>query len=536
MITSQNIVAGTAARTLKPANPQVIVIDPTVQIRSSKLRTAAYARVSSDSDDQLNSFAAQVNYYTALISENEEWELVDIYADEGITGLRMDKRVDFMRMIRDCRKGKIDRILTKSISRFSRNTRECLQIIRELKAIGVTIYFEKEHLDTAEITDEMLLTFFSGNAQQESMSISTNMRWSYQRRMKKGKFLTCKAPFGYRLVDGILRINEREAEIVRYIFDSYLNGRGKDEIAAELTERGVVTRDGKSRWWYSTIDYILKNERYMGDALLQKKYTSDVLPFQKKRNHGERDRYYVEYSHPDIITRDIFERAQKLNQSRFLPSMAKRSAYSLSKRIYCGECGSAFKRKICGGKTYWVCHNRNNNKGNCSIPQIPEPEIYGAFFRMYHKLKFNYDIILSPMLDQLQALKRHRNLSNLQVVELNRQIAELTERNYVLNGLKSKGIIDSALFISQTDELGRKIRSLKAEKNRLMEKDENDSAIIDTRNLIELLEDGPEHLNCFDEMLFDSLMEGVTAESGDRLKFRLINGLELAETIERTVL
>ena len=215
--------------------------------------------------------------------------------------------------------------------------------------------------------------------------------------------------------------------------------------------------------------------------------------------------------------------------------MSKRSAYPLSKRIYCGECGSAFKRKICGGKTYWVCHNRNNNKANCTIPQIPEPEIYEAFSRMYHKLKLNYDIILSPMLDQLQAIKRHRNLSNLQVVELNRQIAELTERNHMLNGLKSKGIIDSALFISQTDELGRKICNLKAEKNRLMEKDEDDSAITDTKILIELLEDGSELLSRFDETLFDSLVERVTAESGERLKFRLINGLELAETIERTV-
>jgi len=367
------------------------------------------------------------------------------------------------------------------------------------------------------------------------MTISTNMRWSYQHRMEKGKFITCKAPFGYRLVDGALRIDEQEAEIIRYIFDSYLSGRSKDEIAAELTARGLTTRDGKARWRYNSIDYILKNERYIGDALLQKRYTTDVLPFQKKRNNGEKDKYYLKYSHPAIITRDVFERVQELNQSRVLPSMSKRSSYPLSKRIYCGECGSAFKRKICGGKTYWVCHNHNNSKTNCPVPQIPEPEIYEAFFQMYHKLKLNYDTILSPMLDQLQALKRYRNLNNLQVVELNRQIAELTERNHVLSGLKSKGIIDSALFISQTDDLSRKIRSLKAEKNRLMEKDEDDSTITDTNNLIELLEDGPEHLRHFDETLFDSLVGRITVESGERLKFRLINGLELAETIERTV-
>lgn len=535
MITSQDYVSGTSAKTLSPANPQVIVIDPILQVRIHKLRTAAYARISSNSDDQLYSFAAQVSYYTELIKGNEEWEFVDIYADEGITGLRMDKRDDFLRMIRDCRKGKIDRILTKSISRFSRNTRECLQIIRELKSIGVTIYFEKEHLDTAEISDEMFLTFFSGNAQQESMTISTNMRWSYQNRMKKGRFITCKTPFGYRLVDGILEIDEQEAEIVRYIFDSYLNGRSKDEIAADLTGMGISTRDKKDRWQYTSVDYILKNERYIGDALLQKRYTTDVLPFQKKRNNGEMDKYYIKYSHPAILSRDIFERAQELNRSRVLPSMYKRLVYPLSKRIVCGECGSMFKRKINGEKTYWVCRNHNNDKANCSVTQIPEPGIYAAFHRMYHRLKLNYDTILCPMLDQLQALKRHRNLSNLQVIELNRQIAELTERNHVLNGLKSKGIMDSALFISQTDELGRKIRSLKAEKNKLMEQDEDDSAIIETRNLIELLEGGPEHLDHFDESLFDSLVERVTAESGERLKFRLINGLELAEPIERTV-
>ncbi|ABZ82752.1 resolvase, n-terminal:recombinase, putative [Heliomicrobium modesticaldum Ice1] len=535
MKTSQNTVGGALAGELQPEAPRVIVINPAVQAQKDKLRIAAYARVSSDSDDQLNSFAAQVSHYTTLIRENENWELVDIYADEGVTGLRMDKREDFQRLLRDCRKGKIDRILTKSISRFSRNTRECLETIRELKSLGVTIYFEKEHIDTGEISNEMLLTFFSGNAQQESMSISGNMRWSYQHRMKNGKFITCKAPLGYRLQSGTLQIHEQEAEIVRYVFNSYLNGKSKDEIAAELTAQGVPTRDGKDRWHYSTIDYLLKNERYAGDALLQKRYTTAVLPFQKKRNKGEKDKYYVKYSHPAIISRDIFERAQELNQSRNIPTMSKRSMYPLSKRIRCGECGSLFKRKTCNGKTYWVCRNHNKGKSNCTVTQIPEPEIYGAFLRLYHKLKLNYDKILSPMLDQLQALKRHRNLSNLQVVELNRQIAELTERNHVLNGLKSKGIIDSALFISQTDELSRKIRALKAEKNKLMEKDEDDSAITETRSLIEILEDGPERLSGFDETLFDSIVELVTAESGERLKFKLINGLELAEPIERTV-
>lgn len=535
MKTSSNMTDGALAKKLQPEAPQVIVIEPTIQVKSGKLRTAAYARVSSDSDDQLNSFTAQVDHYTTLIGENEDWELVDIYADEGITGLRMDKRDDFQRLLRDCRKGKIDRILTKSISRFSRNTRECLQTIRELKSMGVTIYFEKENIDTGKISNEMLLTFFSGNAQQESVAISGSMRWSYQKRMKKGEFITCKAPFGYRLVEGTLQIHEQEAEIVRYVFHSYLNGKSKEEIADELTARGIPTRDKNGRWQYNTVDYMLKNERYMGDALIQKRYTTDTVPFQKKYNNGERDKYYLKYSHPPIVPPHIFEKAQEMNRSRSIPPMSQRSAYPLSKKIRCGECGSLFKRKTCGDKTYWVCRNHDRDKDNCSVTQIPEPEIYEASLRLYYKLKLNYDRILSPLLDQLRELKRHRNLSNLQVVELNRQIAELTERNHVLNGLKSKGIIDSALFISQTGELNRKIRTLKAEKNKLMETDEDGSVITETKSLIEILEDGPEQLEAFDESLFDNILGVITAESGERLKFKLINGLELAEPIERTV-
>lgn len=531
----QNIINGALAEKLTPEAPQVIVIDPIQQNQSKKLRVAAYARVSSDSDDQENSFAAQVKAYTVLIREHEDWEMVDMYADEGITGLRMDKREDFLRLLRDCRRGKIDRILTKSVSRFSRNTKDCLATIRELKALGVSVYFEKENIDTATMTDELLFTFFAVNAQHESMSISGNMRWSYEHRMKSGKFITCKAPFGYRLVEGRLEIHEQEAEIVRYIFNSYLNGKSKDEIARDITAMGYPTRDGKEKWQCTTIDYMLKNERYMGDALLQKKYTPADLPFRKKRNKGERDKYYFKNSHPPIISPEVFEKAQQLNQSRVLPTMWKRTEHPLSRRIRCGACGSVFKRKTCNGKTYWVCRSHNNSKSGCPITQIPEAEIYGAFFRLYHKLKAYYTIILTPMLEQLQALKRNRNLSNTQVAQINQKIAELTEQNHVLNGLKSRGIIDSALFLFQTDELNRQIRVLKAEKNKLMEQDEDDSAITETRCLINILEDGPDLLTAFDETLFDSIVELVIAETSERLKFRLPNGLELAETVERAV-
>lgn len=513
---------------------EVIVINPIVPEESHKKRVCAYARVSSDSADQLNSFTAQVNYYTKLISENEEWEFVDIYADEGLTGLRTDKREEFLRMIKDCRKGRIDRILTKSISRFSRNTRDCLESSRELKTLDVSIMFEKENIDTGKISNEMMLTFFSNNAQEESMSISGNMRWSYQYRMKSGRFITCKAPYGYRLENGTLRINEQEAEIIRNIFTSYLNGRSKLEIADEMTNKGLVTRDGKTKWQYSSISNILKNERYTGDALLQKKCSTDNLPFQKVRNKGQKDQYFLHNSHEAIIDKKLFDQVQKLNADRTICSMTPPSQYALSKKMYCGECGSAFSRKVNNGKTYWVCSKHNKSKEYCGVRQIPEAEIYKAFIRMYNKLKLNSKKILNPILDQLQALKSRRNLNNVRIVEINKEIAELTEQNLTLNRLKSKGYIDSDFFIEQSNDINRKISKIRSVKRRLINTDEDDNTIRNTQNLIEIIEDETPRMINFDELFFDSIVDRIITESQEKLKFVLINGLHLIEKIEKT--
>ena len=209
---------------LQEKHYRVITIEATEKAQDIKLRVAAYARVSSASDDQLNSFAAQNNYYTTLISSKENWSMVDIYADEGITGTSAEKREDFQRLMADCRRGLIDRVLVKSISRFARNTKECLEAIRELKLLGIGVYFEKENIDTATMSGEMMTALFASFAQAESESISGNMRWSYQRRMQSGEFITCKAPFGYRLRNGKLEVEESEAEIIRLIFNRFLSG------------------------------------------------------------------------------------------------------------------------------------------------------------------------------------------------------------------------------------------------------------------------------------------------------------------------
>ena len=232
---------------------RVITIAATEQPQDIRLRVAAYARVSSSSDEQLNSFAAQNRYYTELISGKDNWQLVDIYADEGITGTSIEKRDDFMRMLRDCERGLIDRILVKSISRFARNTTECLETVRSLKARGVSVYFEKEGIDTGKVSGEMLTAVFASLAQAESESISKNMRWSYQKRMQMGTYIPASIPFGYVLKDGKITIEPEEADVVRKIYDMYLSGSGRVTIAQNLNRRGIFNRQHKPWIMYNKL-------------------------------------------------------------------------------------------------------------------------------------------------------------------------------------------------------------------------------------------------------------------------------------------
>ena len=273
--------------------PRVITIPAASQENTRKLRVAAYARVSSNSEDQKHSFAAQNAYYSKLITGNPDWELADIYADQGITGTSIDKRDDFLRMMEDCRKGRIDRILVKSSSRFARNTKESLEAVRELAALGVSVYFEEQNIDTAQVSGEVLIAMFAALAQRESEAISERMRWSYRTRIDKGRFSTNKAPFGYMLADGRLEINTEEAEVVKEIFDMSLQGESISDIAKRVSKMDIPTRDKTSYWQESSILYILHNEKYAGDCLLQKTYTAQELPRFRKRNLGKYRQVFV---------------------------------------------------------------------------------------------------------------------------------------------------------------------------------------------------------------------------------------------------
>ena len=276
------------------------------------LRVAAYCRVSSDSADQKHSYAAQIRAYTDMISKHEGWELVDVYADEGVTGTSMDKREDFKRMLADSQRGLIDRILVKSISRFARNTAECPTCIRQLSVNGTTVCFEKEGIDTSRISSELMTALHAAFSQGESESISGNMRWSYQKRMERGEFNTYTAPVGYGLNNGQLVINEEAAPVIRRIFEMYLSGSNTTEIADQLNLQQALG----IHWQRGRIEYILRNERYAGDAVLQKKYTTDTLPRRQVRNKGERATHYITGSNEAIVSKEMFHRAKNLLESR----------------------------------------------------------------------------------------------------------------------------------------------------------------------------------------------------------------------------
>ena len=350
---------------------QVKIIAPQTR-EAEHLRVAAYCRVSSDSKDQLHSYAAQIRSYTEEIAQHDGWELVDVYADEGLTGTRMDQRDDFNRMMRDCRKGKVDRILVKSVSRFARNTRDCLSALRELSAMGVSVRFEKENIDTKTLTTELMVSVSGSLAQQESISISANQKMSYQRRMERGEFITCTAPYGYRLVNKKdLEIVPEEAATVRWIFDAYLKGRSSGWIAEHLTAKGIPSQSGAECWRETGIRYLLTNEKYIGDALSQKSYSCG-FPFVQKRNHGERLQYYTENSHPAIIDRDTFEQVQKKiikRTKRRAPKSENGEKSIFSDLLYCADCGhklwyhvNTINKNIC----FFSCSNYvKDYRGSC---------------------------------------------------------------------------------------------------------------------------------------------------------------------------
>ena len=492
------------------------------------LRVAAYCRVSSDSEDQLNSFAAQNTYYNTMISTHDRWELVDIYADEGITGTSAQKRGDFQRMLADCRKGRIDKILVKSISRFSRNTAECLEAIRELKAMGISVFFEEHNIDTSEVSSEMLTAILASCAQAESESISKNVSWGNHKRMEKGSFSPSSAPYGYRLTNGELVVEQKEAETVRWIYASYLSGLSPEHIARQL----MLTESTGKVWTRHTIEYILKNEKYMGDALLQKQYTTDTLPRKKKNNKGEKDMFYIQDYNEPIVEREVFEQARVLRLKRREKCSFTVKEHPMTGYAYCGQCGCLMRVKNKGGQDYLICRNHNEDSQRCLVKQIPASSVYEAFLRLYYNLRHEGMEMLHEMYRNLLTVRNRQMLWHPDVVEMNKKISDISNQIHKITLLNRQGLVESDYFISKSNQLAKQLRTAKQQKEKLLER-EDDELIKMTRLIVESLEDGPADLDSFDEELFCELIDKIIVESNIKIRFRLKNGLELPESIER---
>src|SRR5665648_1207051 len=351
------------AVTMIPATKNKFTALPTASI--AKRRTAGYARVSTDSDEQFTSYEAQIDYYTKFIKAREDWEFVKVYTDEGISATNTKHRNGFNQMVQDAQEGKIDLIVTKSVSRFARNTVDSLTTVRKLKERGTEIYFEKENIYTFDSKGELLITIMRSLEQEESRSISDNVTWGQRKRLADGKV---SLPYGRFLgyekgEDGLPKIVEKQAETVRLIYKLFLEGKSFTWISKYLTEKAILTPSGKQKWQASTVDSILQNEKYKGAAMLQKSFTVDFLTKKKKINEGEIPQYYIENSHPAIITPETFDLVQYEIEKRKMAKGYITSGYCFSGKIVCGECGSYYGSKVWHSnskyrQTVWQCNHK----------------------------------------------------------------------------------------------------------------------------------------------------------------------------------
>ena len=439
--------------------PEVRLITPITRQNTKKMQVAAYCRVSSNSADQLNSYAAQIRAYKKCIGARDDWELVDIFADEGLTGMKSETRDEFQRMIRMCELKQIDLIITKSISRFARNTKDALAYVRKLKLLGVGVQFEKEGISTLSMGDEMLLNTFSALAQEESQSISMNQRLSIVKRMELGEYVDSNAPYGYRLVDKALAVYEPEAAVVRDIFDLYLRGFSISEIGRELKSRNIPTKAGKESWHPYRIAYMLKNERYIGDSFYQKTYRETTVPFNQHINRGQEDRFYAKGTHPGIIDKDVFNAVQQLIQKRkeTFSRTTTQNIYPLTSRIQCSECGSFYRRRSVSGTVKWVCALHKDDSTACDSHYYSEERIYDGFITMVNKLRFSEDNILGQVISRLEMTLAAMKRNNLVARDLSNSIAELNAKLLMLEQLRSKGYLAPEVYQAQANELSQKL-------------------------------------------------------------------------------
>ena len=466
-----------------------------------KLRVAAYCRVSTDSDEQASSYEVQVEHYTQFIQKNPEWELAGIFADDGISGTNTRKREEFNRMIEECMAGKIDMIITKSISRFARNTLDCLKYIRELKEKNIPVFFEKENINTMDSKGEVLLTIMASLAQQESQSLSQNIKLGLQYRFQNGEVRVNHSRFlGYTKDEkGNLIIEPAEAEVVKRIYREYLEGASLLQIGRGMEVDGILTGAGKTKWRPEALRKILQNEKYIGDALLQKTYTVDFLNKKRVQNNGIVPQYYVENSHEAIIPRDLYMQVQEeMIRRANLHSGASRkkrvysSKYALSSIVYCPKCGEIYRRIAWNNRgkhsTVWRCCTRvEHGPGKCDAPTIQESELQAAVVKAINLALGNRDGMMEVLQENIETVIRQEDETsaegiNAKLEELQKELLRLANSNKDYNSvadeidrlreLKQKALTESAEREGMKKRIAEMQEFLNSQTTEILEYDE----------------------------------------------------------------
>lgn len=540
---------------MNPSAPKVVTIPAKPELSKGKaiarqLRVAAYCRVSTDDEEQLTSYEAQKNYYTNKIMNNTEWTMAGIFADEGITGTSAKKRPEFIRMIRLCRQKKIDVVLTKSISRFARNTVDCLNYIRALKALGIAIIFEKENINTLETDSEILITMLGAFAQAESESISANVRWGKRQAMREGKvsFQYSKL-YGYeRGEDNKPQIIPEQAEVVRRIFNVFLAGDSLRLIKEALETDGVKSNSGDAAWSVSTIQGILRNEKYCGDAILQKTYISDCISRKVVKNNGQLPKYLIQNNHEGIIDRQTFDAVQTeiarragtkaASQKKCVSGLACYSSqYALTERLVCGECGTLYRRCTWSrnGKKriVWRCISRleYGTKYCKDSPTIDEAPLQSAILAAINSVMSSKNTLISQITDAMRMELSPISGETMSIGDIGRRIEVLhAEMQTLLECSASEGGFSAYAdrFKAITDE----VNTLNEQKSALQRRQAEDaSASSRIKEAETLLQESSSELAEWDNHVIRQLVNTVKVLSSNKIRIYLNNGTEIEQEL-----
>lgn len=517
--------------------PVVKVIEPTRNLHTHKLnvertkrRVAAYARVSTDSDDQENSFDAQKSFYERYIKENPLWDFVGIYADEGISGTSTKGRKEFQRMIDDAKAGKIDLIVAKSMSRFARNTLDTLTYIRELKAKGVECYFQKENIYTFDSKGELLITIMSSLAQEESRSISENVKWGIRKSFADGKvYLPHRGFLGYKYDENKNIVIDKETEwIVRFIYKEFLSGSTFRQICQLLEGKGIKSPTGKTKWRDTTVRGILRNEKYCGSAILQKTFVEDFLTHSTKVNNGEVPKYYVKDSHPPIVLKEEWDMVQIELQRREELRYSYSSKNCFSSKLICSDCGHLYGSKVWHStdkyrKVIWQCNYKfdKKSKAQCKTPTLNEEEIKAMFVDAYNKMIVNKDEILKNLESVLNQIVSVESIED-KIKKVHEDIeAAVNEVEILIHSSKETDEIKQKELELKYDKLIQKLKDLEHKKEEVMDKRNKINTFISN------LRSKSDAITEFDEELFNVMIAKAVVHRDKSIEFIFNSGYKV---------